>query len=312
VTPPGGPRGASGAAAPASAPALAPGGQSAGIALVLLAALLWSSSGLFIKLLTLNGFALTGVRSGLATLTLAPFVRYRALRVDGTLLLLTLAFAATQLGFVFSTRWTTAANAIALQSTAPAWVFGLGWLAARRIEAPLLLPLGLIGAGIFAILAEPVHGTSLQGNLLALASGLSFAVTQICFKHVNQPVVGSVALANLGSLLGCLLIAPGAFRLGDVPAWEWSALVYLGAIQIGLGMLCFTAGVRRITVAQASILSLLEPLLNPLWVFLVLGELPSAYGFAGFALILAGILTDFGLRLWVPSLQAAHQAHRAS
>ncbi|HKI98480.1 MAG TPA: DMT family transporter [bacterium] len=277
--------------------------QALGIGLVLLAALLWSSSGLFIKLLHVNPLALTGLRSGLATLSLLPFVRYRALRLDGTMLVLMVAFSLTQAFFVTATRWTTAANAIALQATAPAWVFLLGWLATRRVQAPLLLPMALIVGGIAAMLAEPAHGTSLQGNLLGLASGLTFAVSLICFKRVNQPAVGTVALANLASALGMVALFPGAFRLGGIAGWEWGVLVYLGAIQIGLALLCFTAGVRRITVSQASVLTLLEPLLNPVWVFLVIGELPSAYGFTGYALILAGIVADFWLRLSLPSLQ---------
>lgn len=281
--------------------------QARGVLLVLAAAMLWSSSGLFIKLLTVHSFALTGLRSGFAALTLAPFVRWRALRLDGALLVLAVAFGLTQLFFVLATRWTTAANAIALQSTAPAWVFAIGVAATRRVETPLLLPLSLIGAGIAAILAEPAHGTTLQGNLLGLASGLTFAVTQISFKRMNQPAVGTVTLANAGVAVACALAVPDAFRLGALPPWEWAVLVYLGAIQIGLALLFFTAGVRRITVHQASILSLLEPLLNPVWVYLVLGELPSAYGFTGYALILGGIVTDFWLRLWLPSLQPAHR-----
>jgi drug/metabolite transporter (DMT)-like permease len=294
----------------AAAPARPGGGspQGVGIALVLAAAVLWSTSGLFIKLLTVNPLALTGLRSAIAALALAPFVRYRALRVDGTMLLLMVVFSCTQLFFITATRWTTAANAIALQATAPAWVFALGWLATRRAPLPLLGPLALIGAGIAAMLAEPAHGTSLQGNLLGLGCGFTFAATQVTFKSIDQPVVGTVALANAACALGIAVFAPGSYAVGDLAAWQWVSLVYLGAIQIGLANLCFMAGVRRITVAQASVLSLLEPLLNPLWVFLVLGEHPSAYGFAGFALILLGIGVDFWLRLTLPALQAAHRA----
>jgi drug/metabolite transporter (DMT)-like permease len=153
------------------------------------------------------------------------------------------------------------------------------------------------------MLAESVQGTSLHGNLLAFLSGFTFAVTLISFKRVKQPAIGAVALANLGSAIVCVLVQPSVFRLSLIPAWEWSALIYLGAIQIGLGMVCFTHGVQRISVGQAAILILVEPLLNPVWVFLVIGEIPSGYGFAGFALILAGLLTDLWLRLTFPRLR---------
>lgn len=271
-----------------------------GMALVLLAATLWSTSGLFIKVLTVESFALIGLRSALAFLALAPLTRPSALRVDWNMLRLTAAFAGTQLCFVFATRWTTAANAIALQSTAPAWVFLFSWLSTRRLSLPLLWPILLIVGGIAAILSEPVQGVSLSGNLLALFSGFTFAVVQISFKQIGQPAIGVVAVGNLSLALICVALRPEAFHLATIPVWEWASLVFLGAIQIGFAFVCFTAGVRQITVSQASVLTLIEPLLNPLWVFLVVGELPSGYGFAGFGLILAGILADLWVRLKLP------------
>ena len=271
-----------------------------GIGLVLFAASLWSTSGMFVKVLSVESFAFLGLRAGLAFLALAPLIRPSALRFNWNLLLLIAAFSATQVCFVFATRWTTAANAIALQSTAPVWVFLIGCLAVRRVQPRSLWPILLIMCGIAAMLSEPTSGTSLQGNLLALAGGLTFALTQIAFKRIGQPAAAPIALGNLCLAVICLAVRPGAFQLAAIPIWEWVSLVYLGAIQIGLGMVCFIAGLRRIPVAQGSILTLIEPLLNPVWVFLAIGELPSSYGFAGFALILAGLLADLWVRLWLP------------
>lgn len=279
--------------------------QTRGMLLVLAAAVLWSCSGLFIKVLTLPVFALTGLRALLAALTLLPFMRWRAVRLNAAVGVLTFAFMATTLLFVTATRWTTAANAIALMSTSPGWVFLMSCLAARRVLVPLLWPLALVGAGIAAMLAEPAQGTSLQGNLLGVLGGVTFAAMQLSFKRIRQPAMGALVLANLGTALGCALMAPGAFQLGAITASEWVSLVFLGSMQIGLAFVLYSAGVARITVAQASVLALLEPLLSPLWVYLAIGEVPSAYGFAGFALILAGIVLDVTLRLWLPSLQPA-------
>lgn len=285
--------------------------QWAGMALVLTAGVLWSSSGLFVKILTLHGFALIGIRGTLAFLALLPFSNPRRMRLDRNLLLLTVAFCATQICFVFATRWTTAANAIALQSAAPAWVFLIGCARTRRVEPPLLIPIAMIVAGIVVILAEPVQGASFHGNLLAFGAGFAFAITLISFKRVNQPAIGAVALANLGTAIACFLVQPSVFQLSLIPAWEWASLVFLGAIQIGLGMVCFTHGVQRISVGQASVLTLVEPLLNPVWVFLLIGELPSGFGFAGFALILAGILTDLWLRFTFPRLRISESGPEA-
>lgn len=270
-------------------------GEAVGMLLVVFAACLWSTSGMFIKVLTVEAIVFVGLRSGLAFLALSPLIRPSAFRFDWNLLLLIVAFSATQLGFVFATRWTTAGNAIAMQSTAPAWVFLFGCVASRSIERRLLWPILLIVCGIAVILAEPSQGVSLRGNLLALSLGFTFALTQMAFKRIGQPAGGVAALSNLCLAAACVAMRPGAFQLAAIPLWEWVSLIYLGTIQIGWGFMCFIAGLRRITVAQASVLTLIEPLLNPVWVFLVIGEIPSRHGFAGFVLILSGILAD----LWV-------------
>jgi len=156
------------------------------------------------------------------------------------------------------------------------------------------------------MLFEPASGTSLQGNLLGAASGLTFALTQIASKRINQPAIGAVALANLASALICFALRPGEFQLATIGLWEWGALAYLGAIQISLAFVIFTVGVQRISVAQASVLILIEPICNPIWVYLIIAEVPSAYGFAGYGMILGGVGVDIWLRLTLPSLRQQH------
>lgn len=280
---------------PAYGAAADPRTRNAGRGLVLLAAALWSTSGLFIKIMTLGPVPITGLRSAVAALAMAPFVRRRGLQWEPALLVLALAYTWTQLGFVAATKWTTAANAIALQSTAPAWVFLFGCLVARQVPWRLLPPVLLVLAGIAAMLAEPVSGTSMLGNLLGLSTGLTFAVVQVTFSRLRTPAVAAIGFSNLVAALVCVAVQPAAF-LAPIPAGEWAALVYLGCFQLALPFLCFTSGVRRIPVTQASLLSVLEPLLNPIWVFWVVGEVPSAYGFAGAACILAGIVLDVIVR----------------
>ena len=157
-----------------------------------------------------------------------------------------------------------------------------------------------MGSGVAPMVPERSAGDGLHGIRRARFGGLTCAVTHMTFTGLGQPAAGVIALRNLCLAAACVAVRPGAFLLAAIPVWEWVSLVYLGAIQIGLGMVCFIAGLRRIPVGQASILILIEPLLNPLWVFLVIGEIPSRYGFAGFALILAGLLADLWVRLRLP------------
>jgi drug/metabolite transporter (DMT)-like permease len=277
-------------------------GATGGIVLALLAPLLWSSSGLFVKILPIAPIPLACVRALIAGLALAPFVRLGAMR-DGwrvsagwPLLVLLVSYTLSHLSYVSAVRLTTAANAIALASTAPAWVVALTWWSERRVRWNLAWPVGLVLAGVAVVLAEPASGRSFEGNLLGLGCGLSFGLFMFFLGRVRLPVIGRVALCNLVAGAALFLASPADVLGLRVELVTWLALLYLGAIQIGLATACFALALTRISAAQASVLALLEPLLSPVWVYLAIGERPSAYGYAGGAFILGGIVVDLAVR----------------
>jgi drug/metabolite transporter (DMT)-like permease len=277
-----------------------------GLLLGVAAPLLWSSSALFVKILPFAPIPLAGVRALIAGLALAPFWRPRGLKVTPALAGLAASYTVSVACYVSAVKLTTAANAIALQATAPAWVLGLTWLAQRRIRPILAPPVALVLAGVAAMLSEPaadMAGTrGVEGNLLALVAGAAFGVFTFLLPRVHLPAPGRVALCNLGAAAALFLVGPGAFLDLRPTPLEWLALVYLGAIQIGLATVCFAAAMTRLSVMQASVLALLEPLLSPVWVWLAIGERPSAYGLAGGMCIFAGIVADLAIRLRWPRL----------
>ncbi|MDH4248509.1 MAG: DMT family transporter, partial [Deltaproteobacteria bacterium] len=154
----------------------------------------------------------------------------------------------------------------------------------------------VILAGVMVLLMEPALGNSHEGNLLALTAGLGFAFTQLGISRARIPAISAVCLANLGASVVAFALKPEVFVGISLPAQEWVSILYLGAGQIGLGMLLFALAMRRIPVAQAAVLSVLEPIFNPLWVFLVVGESPTHFGLVGWGVILVGILLDVLLR----------------
>jgi drug/metabolite transporter (DMT)-like permease len=274
--------------------------ETLGVALAVLASVLWSSSGLLVKILPVAPVPLAGLRALLACLALAPFWRPHGLKLAG---LLTPSLAVLLTGYMFSVlcyvsavRLTTASNAIALVATAPAWVVALTWLAERRMRWELAWPVGLVLIGVAVILAEPAVGTSLEGNLLGLGGGLAFGLFTFFLPRVRLPAVGRVVLCNLVAAVVLFLAMPQAFFAVRLDAWGWLALAYLGAIQIGLATVCFAAALARIGPARASVLGLVEPLLAPVWVFLAIGEMPSPYGLAGGVFILGGIAVNLFAR----------------
>ncbi len=265
-----------------------------GILLALLAPVLWSSSGVFVKALQLEPLPLAGLRALIAGLALAPFLRLRQVRPGPALAVLLLAYTASVFAFVQATKLTTAANVIALVSTAPAWVLLLTWAAARRVVWSQAGPVGIMLAGVAVLLLEPHGGgaADTQGNLLGLMGGITFGVFTFLVPRVRLSPVGLVSLCNLAAAVLLVLASPAAYRLAEISGLQWLALLYLGVVQIGVATVCFAAALQRIPATHASMLALLELLLNPVWVFLLLREAPSGYGYAGLALILGGVMAD--------------------
>jgi drug/metabolite transporter (DMT)-like permease len=277
-----------------------------GLLLGLAAPLLWSSSALFVKILPIAPLPLAGVRALIAGLALAPFWRPGAFKLTPALAGLVASYTVSVACYVSAVKLTTAANAIALQATAPAWVLGLTWLAQRRIRPILAPPVALVLSGVVAMLSEPAAemagSRGEEGNLLALVAGAAFGVFTFLLPRVHLPAAGRVAVCNLGAAAALFLAGPGAFLDLRPAPLEWLALLYLGAVQIGLATVCFAAAMTRLSVMQASVLALLEPLLSPVWVWLAIGERPSAYGLAGGMCIFAGIVADLAIRMRWPRL----------
>ena len=273
--------------------------KNAGLWLVVLAALLWSSSGVFIKVITLDPLPLAGYRSLLGGVALLPFIRWRQVQLNRVFGVAAVAFTLTSLTFTLATRWTAAANAIALQSTAPAWVFVIFCIHNRQIPWNLAPPLLLSLAGVVAFLLEPVAGVSFQGNLMGLVSGVFFALTMYFTPLVKQSSISLVAQLNLFAGVALVLIDPGAYHPQDLTLSQWAALLYLGVVQIGMAYVFYTIGARLISPTQAAMLTLLEPVFNPIWVFWVVGEVPSSFAFVGEGLVLSGIVADALLRRYL-------------
>jgi drug/metabolite transporter (DMT)-like permease len=274
--------------------------RNAGVWLVLTAALLWSTGGLAIKGVAVDGPVVAATRCLIAGLVLVPLLRPGRVKFSGTVMALLLVYPLMSVSFVMANKWTTAANAVAIQYTAPLWIFaveaGLGVVKVSLRRVAAMVP---IAAGIALFLLEPAQGTSLKGNLIALVSGIGFAAVIILFRALRREHNYTlVSLANLATaaIIFPAIIATGQVRqLGGLSAGGWMTLVYLGAFQLGLAYVCYSAGLRRVTALKASTISLIEPVLNPLWVWLVLAEKPSAYGFAGAVAILIGVVLDLFL-----------------
>jgi drug/metabolite transporter, DME family len=253
--------------------------------LVLAAALLWSTAGAGIKLCGLSGWQIAGGRSlvaGLALLVVVPGARARPSR---STIAVAMAYAATVVLFVLGTKLTTAANAIFIQDTAPLWVLLLSpWLLRERPTRGEILSVPVYGAGLALFFLDELSPGQLAGNLVALASGVAFAFSILGLRKIRE--AGPPALV-WGNLLAAAIALPLWPSGPAATPRDLALVVYLGVFQLGLAYLCFAKGLLGTPAVEASLLVLLEPVLNPVWTFLIAGERPGPWAIVGGGVILA-------------------------
>jgi drug/metabolite transporter, DME family len=275
-----------------------------GILGVALAALIWSSGGLFIKLAPMPALA---VVAGRGMVTAAFFLLVFRPALSRARLSTALAYAGMIITFVTATKWTTAANAIFLQYTGTVWVLVLAPLLLkerfRRLDAAFIL-LSLAGTALVLSSGAEASVGERRGDLIAVISGLFFATTLVLLRRdATAPAAGGpgadvMASTALGNLLAAALTLP--FALGDLGPLlaPRGALVilYLGLVQMGLAYAIFNRALRGVPAATASLVAMLEPVVNPIWVFLGTGERPHPGALVGGAVVLAVVAVRAALR----------------
>jgi len=260
---------------------------------VLAAALLWSTGGLFIKWTKLSGLELSFYRSFFAVLTVAFFTRREGLGLNRISAAASLLYAALLILFVLATKKTTAANAIFLQYTAPVYLLILEPLIYKerfRIRDLLTVLICLGGMGLFFV--GKLRPEDVAGNLLALASGVCFAVYVLMLRHSKARLVNRASSVIYGNLLAIIITAPwGVAVLARLGRFDLLTVVFLGVFQLGLSYTLFTYAMSQgVKSLDAGIIGYIEPLLNPVWVFLVLGEKPSKWALVGGAIIITAVI----------------------
>jgi drug/metabolite transporter, DME family len=263
------------------------------IIFVLAAALLWSTGGLFIKATPLDAYELSFGRSLLAALTVAFLTRREGFRANGVTVAASVLYAALLLLFVVANKLTTAANAIFLQYTAPVYVLLLEPLFYKEKfrRADILVVLACV-AGMSLFFVGQLRPQDVSGNLTALASGLCFALFLLLLRHPRAGRVNRASSVIYGNLILCAVTAPAfAGAAGELTLRDALIVAYLGVFQIGLAYTLFTEGIARgVRALDAGVVGYVEPMLNPIWVFLFLGERPTRWAILGGAIIITAVL----------------------
>jgi drug/metabolite transporter (DMT)-like permease len=199
-------------------------------------------------------------------------------------LLVAIAYAFTVVLFVVATKLTTAANAIFIQDTAPLWVLVLSpWLLDERPTRGELLAVPIFGVGLALFFLDELTPGQTFGNLVALGSGVAFALSIMGLRGLRER--GPAALV-WGNAIAAAATLPLWGRGPAATPTDLGILLYLGVFQLGLAYLCFSRGVSGTPAIEASLLVLVEPVLNPIWTFLIAGERMGPWAIAGGAVVL--------------------------
>src|SRR6266550_7346062 len=262
-----------------------------GILLVAAAALLWSTGGIGIKAVTEPALKVTFYRSLFAAIALMLFLPRKAWATrrwtsTPAFIAAIVSYAACLTTFVVATKWTTAANAIFLQYAGAIWVLLLSPLVVHepmRARDAIAIAVALSGMALFFV--GKFESRGMAGNAMALLSSFFFAALILSLRREHH---ASQATVVWGNVLTSLAVLPfiGSLRL-TLPSF--GILVLLGIFQIGLAYFLFARGLAYVTATEASITGMLEPICNPMWVFLFLGERPSPFALAGAAVVLTAI-----------------------
>lgn len=254
------------------------------------AAVCWSFAGVLIKAVaaTWPGLAVAGGRGAVAAIFLLITNRGLRFHFSRDQVIGALGYAACTITFCTATTLTSAANAILLQYTAPVWVALLGaWLLrepATRVDW-LTIAAALGGMTLF------FHGNlslgEIAGDLLALLSGVCFAAMTIALRRQRDG--SAVESIILGNALAFAVGLPWIITAPPLPPTGWAALLALGTVQLGVSYWLYARAIRHVTALEAVLIPVIEPVLNPVWVLIFVGERPSGWGLAGGAIVLGAV-----------------------
>jgi drug/metabolite transporter (DMT)-like permease len=255
--------------------------------LLILTALLWSFGGILIKWVQWNPMAISGMRSAIGALTILAVFRGLKFTWSRDQIGGAVAYAGTVTLFVVATKLTTAANAILLQYTAPIHVVLFGpWFLGEPSRPRDTLSIAVLLGGMSLFFFDQLSPAGFWGNISALGSGFSFGWLTLFLRR--QKGGSGIESILLGNILAAALGLP--FMFGRMPDFQsWVGLFLLGTVQMGIPYVLFSVAVRHVPAVTAILVPMIEPVLNPVWVLLLLGESPTPLAMAGGAVILGTV-----------------------
>lgn len=250
-------------------------------------AAMWSIGGLLIKLVDASPLAIAGARSAITSIVLLIYLRKPNFNWSLPQVGAAIFLSVTSILFVTATKTTTAANAILLQSTAPIYVAVLGsWLLKEKTTKYDWLTVAVVMGGMGLFFVGSLSTKGLWGNFCAVLSGITYSFFVI-FMRMQKDGSPTESIL-LGNIITAIVGLP--FLCRSAPSTSgWLYLLILGVFQLGIPYIVYSAAIKKATALEAVLIAIVEPILNPVLVFLVLGEVPGLYAVLGGAIVLVSI-----------------------
>jgi len=262
-----------------------------GMIYIFLSAIFLSTGGLFIKIVEADPLSIVALRSGIAGLTLLPLLRIQQIKLRASTILYIFSYAVMMITFVTATKYTTSANTVALQYAGSLYLFLYGVFRKQiKVRWGNAIPMLFIIMGIGAFLLEPSNGQSMTGNILAVISGITLASMYGILPRIKD--ISPLALVCLSNLTIFILVFPAIpfhEKLLEISRQGWMAVIYLGVIQVALSYVLNAKGVLLTSSLHAMVLAMFEAVMNPIWVFIFIGEVPTGHGLVGIIMILGAV-----------------------
>lgn len=254
---------------------------------MIIASVLWSIGGIFIKLINWNPMAIAGSRSAIAALVMMVYLKKFKFKINKSMLICACSYSLLVILFVSANKLTTSANAILLQFTSPVWVALLSRAILKqkisRIDGITII---FVILGMIMFFIDELEMSYLLGNILAILSGIVMAGMILLFQQQKENSLVEITL--LGNVITAIVGIP--FYFISSPGMESVLpLFILGVFQLGIPYLLYVLAIPNVTAIDAVLIPVLEPLLNPLWVFIFAKESPTLFSLLGGSLVLLSV-----------------------
>lgn len=268
-----------------------------GLIIIAFTAFLWSTSGLFIKILSTGQFQIAFYRSLIAAITVSVIVLIREKKItidkDKISVLCWISYAGLMISFIVANRLTKSANVIFLQFTAPVYLLFLEPLfLKKKFKLSDLITIVITLCGMALFFSGKLEPGDMKGNLIAILAGICFALFSLFLKwkkqlHGSENTIGNIIMGNFLVAIVCFPVVFNSLALSLTDA---IILIYMGVVQIGISYYIFNEGIKYVSATESMIFATLEAVFNPVWVFAGIGEVPSVGAIGGGVIIIFAIL----------------------